>query len=293
MDTKRIVLGTAGLGGVWGTVDERTAVHTILQALASGITAIDTAPAYGDAEYYVGKALQQWKGPLPTISTKVGRLRSYAADEGHYDYSTTGMIKSVHNSLKTLGLFAVDILFLHDPEAVPSQEADRVVAVLQDLKQKGLTQKIGLGGNIPVWFEHHIKAGVFDVIMEFNRLNACNVAALQDRLPCCNERNIDYFAASPLNMGLLGKNFQRWQQAPPQWLHTGAITVAQRLQQIATENHLALPALAHRFLLNVPYDFSIVIGASDSTELESTLASLRQGELPASVYRDILECNNR
>lgn len=291
MNAKRIVLGTAGLGGVWGKINPTESVRTILMALEHGITAIDTAPAYGDAEQIVGHALKRWKGQPPVISTKAGRLRSYAADEGRYDYAAAGIMNSVYNSLKTLGIPAVDILFLHDPEAVPEQETDQVVAVMQRLKQQGLAKKIGLGGNIPRWFEDPIKTGAFDVIMEFNRLNACNVAALEDRLPFCNATGMQYYAASPLHMGLLGRNFDTWQQHPPQWLSADSIATAQRVQLIAEKYHLTLSVLAHRFLLTVPGECSIVIGASCVTELEDSLFALSEGPLPEVVYREILDCN--
>ncbi|QJB31911.1 aldo/keto reductase [Chitinophaga oryzae] len=291
MNAKSIVLGTAGLGGVWGRTDRLASVRTILTALDNGITALDTAPAYGNAEEIVGSALKEWRGPMPVISTKAGRLRSFAADEARYDYSPAGIMNSVHHSLKTLGIPALDILFLHDPEAVPEEEAENVIGVMQHLKQLGLVKKIGLGGNIPLWMEADIKTGVFDAIMEFNRLNACNVAALQDRLPFCQDRGMAYYAASPLHMGLLGRNFHAWQQQPPSWMPAGRIATAQRLQQIAASHQLSLPAMAHRFLLNIPHTFNIVMGASAPEELEDSLSAFREGPLPAAVYQDILDCN--
>lgn len=291
MNAKSIVLGTAGLGGVWGRTDRSASVRTILAALENGITALDTAPAYGDAEEIIGIALRKWRGPMPVISTKAGRLRSFAADEAHYDYSAAGIMNSVYHSLKTLDVPAVDMLWLHDPEAVPEEEGDSVIAVMQHLKQLGLVKKIGLGGNIPLWMEEDIKTGTFDAIMEFNRLNACNVAALEDRLPFCEARGMAYYAASPLHMGLLGRNFHAWQQQPPSWLPAGRIATAQRLHQIAAGHQLSLSVMAHRFLLNIPHTFNIVIGASSPPELEESLSAFREGPLPTALYQDILDCN--
>jgi len=134
---ERCVLGTAGLGGVWGEVDPQESVDTILTALEAGIHAIDTAPAYGDAEMYVGEALRLWPGKRPQLSTKVGRLKSYAADEGRYDYSLAGMQRSVEQSLETLGVSQLDILFLHDPDAINPAEIENVIGSLQTFKVKG------------------------------------------------------------------------------------------------------------------------------------------------------------
>ena len=71
----KCILGTAGLGGIWGVIDQEESVRTILLALENGIEALDTAPAYADAEEIVGTALGKWRGNLPAISTKVGRLK--------------------------------------------------------------------------------------------------------------------------------------------------------------------------------------------------------------------------
>ena len=45
-----LVLGTAGLGGVWGKIDPGESVEAILLALESGINRLDTAPAYNESE---------------------------------------------------------------------------------------------------------------------------------------------------------------------------------------------------------------------------------------------------
>lgn len=41
---KKLVLGTAGLGGVWKKVDPEQSVYAIQCALQEGINRIDTAP---------------------------------------------------------------------------------------------------------------------------------------------------------------------------------------------------------------------------------------------------------
>ena len=218
MNKDRCVLGTVGLGGVWGKVNPQESVNTLLTALESGISAIDTAPAYGDAEAYVGEALHLWHGERPKISTKVGRLKSYAADEGHYDYSDSGMQRSVEQSLRTLGVSELDILFLHDPDAIEPRQADRVIESLLAFKKKGYTRQVGLGGNPPMWFQPYLKPEIFDVLMEFNKLNACSIVALEENLPFCNSNQMKYFAASPLNMGLLGSNYEAFTTNRPAWL---------------------------------------------------------------------------
>ena len=287
MKLERSVLGTAGLGGVWGSVDPVESVQTILFALESGITAIDTEPAYGDAELYVGKALEQWEGPLPTISTKVGRGKGFGVSEGNFDFSEAGMLRSIQKSLQTLGVEKLDILFLHDPKHMEENQAEQAVKTMQSFKEKGYTSKIGLGGNPPAFFDQYIGSGVFDVLMEFNKLNACNLSALDEYLPFCNLHQIKYYAASPLYMGLLGDNLKEFTTHRPEWISPETIQTAKGIEQIAKTFAISTDTLAHRFLLSLPYVFDIVIGASNLIQLKRTLAAFEQGPLPVSLQETL------
>lgn len=288
MDIQRIILGTAGIGGVWGKVDTNTSINTILTAFENGISAIDTAPAYGDAELFVGKALKQWQGPMPQISTKVGRLKSYASDVGIYDYSPQGIERSVVNSLKTLDINFIDLLFLHEPNEMKENQVQGVLEKLQELKRKGYIGKIGIGGNSPIWFEKYITPDVFEIAMEFNRLDACCINAFHTSLPKYQSSKIEYYAASPLHMGLLGCHFDLFVNNPPNWLAKHDIENAKKVHDIAMKHRLQLPSLAHRFLLTVPGISKIVIGASDSGELQKTLADIKGGTLSKMLYLEII-----
>lgn len=289
----RCVLGAAGLGGVWGKVEKEESVKVILQALESGITAIDAAPAYGDAELFVGEALKQWKGAKPKISTKVGRLKSYATDDCIYDYSPEGMEKSVNESLETLGVSSVDLLFIHEPSSVPELELNRVLETMLKFKQKGYAKQIGVGGNSPDWFKEYIQPVFFDVVMEFNRLNLCSLDALETSLPYCESKGIEFYVASPLHMGLLGSMFDSFTESPPTWLDKKYIKQAMLAKQIADKYQLSLSSLAHRFLLTIPYQFKIVIGAVDTHQLNQTIADFHEGILTTDIYKDIINSINQ
>ncbi len=283
------VLGTAGLGGVWGSTDPESSVRTILIALESGISYIDTAPAYGDGEAFLGEALRRWKGAPPLISTKVGRLKSFASDQGIYDYTPGSMVVSVENSLVQLGCSVLDVLFLHEPAAIPLHQVEAAVNEMQAFKKRGYARKIGLGGNYPPSFSKYLSDGVFDVVMEYNRLNACCTDALTSTLPECQNTNTEYWAASPLYMGLLGRRFQEFTETCPNWLNQQAVDAALKLQKIAEENQLSLTSLGFRFLQNIPFPIKIVLGPSNQQELEKTLNAIMQGPLPSNLYQSVLK----
>lgn len=286
----KCVLGTAGLGGVWGPVNKDESVLTILLALQNGIQALDTAPAYGNAEELVGIALKQWQGVQPCISTKVGRLKSFAADKGIYDYSSLSMEKSVLESLKILNVDAVDVLFLHDPSAISQQDdIERIFRQMQLFKQKGYTKKIGIGGNCPDWFQQYDYTSIFDVMMEYNRLDACCTDALTTSLPYCQSKDIEFYSASPLHMGLLGNRYQEFMASPPAWFDKEIIDRAIHVKKIADKHQLSLPSLAHRFILSVQENFKMVIGPSNTHQLLETLADIKEGCLSNTIFKEIVE----
>ena len=284
----KVILGTAGLGGIWGKVNANESLATILAALELGIKALDTAPAYGDAEYIVGYALQQWKGEKPLISTKVGRKKGYAVDDGRYDYTADGMKKSVEQSLKALGVSKVDILFLHDPDAIAQADIEEVLKHLESLKKQGYTKKIGLGGNAPKWLKPYLQSDLFDVIMEFNQLNACSIDALTNTIPFCVQNNKEYYVASPLNMGLLGSKFLEFTSTAPYWLDLNSVAQAKIINSIAEKYDIPLQVLAYRFLFTIEGDFKVVMGATDRQQLTDTLRAIEMGALPPKIYNEIL-----
>ncbi|WP_400261405.1 aldo/keto reductase [Sphingobacterium sp. SG20118] len=288
----KIILGTAGLGGVWGKVIAEESVSTMVDALSRGVCALDTAPAYGDAEQFVGQALARWTGKRPAISTKVGRLKSYRTDQATYDYTRDGMRKSVDSSLDTLGVQQIDVLFLHEPAAIPPAEIEFVVSQMLFFKEQGYAKKIGIGGNLPQQFAPYLKDNVFDVIMEYNRLNACSVEALRATIPNCDQSNKEYYAASPLNMGLLGCNFNEFSNFPPSWLDMKSIEQAKRINEIAERYQIPLDVLALRFLYSIPASFKVVLGAADNDQLMSSLQAFDAGILPAHIYNEILQTLN-
>lgn len=288
----KCVLGTAALGGIWGPIDKEESVNAILLALEYGVEALDTAPAYADAEEIVGNALKQWKGRMPRINTKVGRLKCYATDEGIYDYSPSGMEKSVHESLTTLGVEAIDVLFLHDPDAIGKDgDVESVFKQMQKFKQAGLAKKIGIGGNLPDWFKQYDFTSVFDVVMEFNRLDACCNDALTTSMPFYQANNIQFYSASPLHMGLLGNKYEEFVNTPPVWMDKESIEKARQIKKIADKYNLSLSNMAHRFILSIPEDFKMVIGPGNSEQLLKTLFDIQGGALPEQVFKEIINSN--
>src|SRR6266705_6004015 len=121
VETGRLGLGTAPLGGLYEEVDEETALAVVDRAWELGVRFFDTAPYYGSglAEQRLGDGLRGKPRDEVVVSTKVGRLLRPGASgwEGAYfDFSYDAALRSLEESLTRLGLDRVDVAFVHDPD---------------------------------------------------------------------------------------------------------------------------------------------------------------------------------
>jgi aryl-alcohol dehydrogenase-like predicted oxidoreductase len=284
---KKLVVGTAGLGGIWGPVDFRESVDAILYALEMGVVSFDTAPAYNVAEEVLGKALSEWKGNKPLVSTKAGRLKSERSDNNLYDYSPDALKQSAYNSLDTLGVDCLDILFLHDPSGLNPGETNKAINALVSLKDEGVIKSIGIGGNFSDDFHPFIQNKVFDVFMGYNRFNAICRDALTDEFKFIMTQNIAIWQASPLYMGLLGSKFNSYTSEKPTWIPEAHILKAGLLKKCGEKRNMSLPEISLRYLHAIPEINSIVVGAATMSELENTLTYWSKGKLEDEIIGEI------
>lgn len=284
----RLVYGTSGLGGVWGEVVKQESIDALLYALENGISVLDTAPSYANAQTYIGLALKQWDGPLPFISTKVGRLRAEDAHSFKLDYSKEGMQRSMEESLQLMGLDKVNLLFLHEPQLVPLDEMDRILETLQSFKEQGLTDLVGVGGNPTSEFMPYVTKENFDVVSGFLHLDACNLTALDDQIPQFQQEGIAYYAASALHFSLLGNRFERYStQAPDEWISAADQAAAKAVHALAKKYDMPLPTMAQRYLFSVAEADRVVVGARTPQQIQSTLSDWNTGKLPEDLFDEI------
>ena len=112
------VLGTAQLGMNYGRVNEagkptmRRAVELLHFAIAHGVTALDTARAYGDAEYHIGEALSGSRQSRTNVITKLDL--SGVTEHASHSQVRKSVNNSVDASCSALRTEKLDTLLLHD-----------------------------------------------------------------------------------------------------------------------------------------------------------------------------------
>ncbi|GAB3649851.1 hypothetical protein GCM10028791_16170 [Echinicola sediminis] len=287
----RLVYGTSGLGGVWGEVEASESIDAILFALENGISVFDTAPSYGNAELYLGKALRQWRGTDPFISTKVGRLKGNDAFDFRLDYSRDAMTRSLEESLETLGIDHVNLLFLHEPQLVPLQDIEAILETLNGFKAQGLVKKIGVGGNPNADFLPYLTRENFDVVSGFLRMDACNLSLFEGEIQQYKREGISYYAASALHFSLLGNRYEKYQHdgEDGQWISKADLVNAKAVKAIADDLQMPLPTLAQRYLFSIEEADRVVVGARNLGQIAATLNDWKLGKLPEDIFHRITE----
>jgi L-galactose dehydrogenase len=205
MEVSVISFGASSLGAVFHQVNLDDCIETVRAALDGGINFIDVSPAYGEtlAETNLGKAL----GGIPRgryyLATKVG---AYSEAKGDYDYSAGRTERSLHESLKRLGVDYVDLIQCHDVEfADHDQIVNETLPELHRLKQQGLARFIGITGLPLKVFSSvldRVDPGTVDTILSFCHYEL-NDDSLADLIPYLKEKGVGIINASPTGMGLL------------------------------------------------------------------------------------------
>ena len=138
-------IGTAALSTPYGAPGSERAApspevarRTLEHALSRGVTLIDTAPAYGNAEAIVGAACS---GTDCAIATKVAIPPRGWASLSPSEVSDH-VQRSVHDSLLALGRERIDLLQVHNADRDLIARGE-VPAALEELRRAGLVSACG------------------------------------------------------------------------------------------------------------------------------------------------------
>jgi D-threo-aldose 1-dehydrogenase len=298
-------LGGTGFGGMYTANDRATSMAVIDSALAAGINFVDTAPLYGLglSERITGDGLRGSTGVV--LSTKVGRLlapgrgdeAARAAWPGGlpfhlvYDYSGDAIRRSVEDSLHRLGLDRIDMLLVHDIGTYThgadnarhwNDLTDTGYAALDDMRRDGTVRAIGLGVNEVAACQDALAIGRWDAFLLAGRYTLLEQCALDRLLPDCERAGTKIICGGPFNSGILAGGDTWDYAAAPQDIRDRVA----RLQAVADDHAVPLPALALHFSLGHPSVASVIPGVRDSAQLAQLLDWARL-TIPDTVWTDL------
>ena len=284
LEVSQLAFGGLFVASFAAELDE--AKRAVNRALELGINYIDTAPAYGNSEEVLGKALQGVAHPL-IISTKLG-----GRPQPFLPRDKTCLLASVQESLALLGRDHIDLLLIHEPDRPAQYDwwtdwktvQGPVLEVLEDLKQRGVIKAFGLAGTTAYEMAYLCRSGKFDVVLTaFNYSLLWREAAIEV-IPAAKEQGMGIIVGSPLQQGALARCYVEAINDPTvYWLSRPRREQLKALYAFVDECGLSLPELSLRFVISNPDISCVLMGARSVAETEHNAAAIAQGPLPPNI----------
>ena len=214
-------MGLAQIGNLHREVSDDVAAAAVATAWDGGIRYFDTAPHYGLglSEQRAGRALSGYPRAEYYLSTKVGRVLEASPETAHrqddegfhvpaayrrvFDFSRSGILRSLEGSLTRLGVDRLDVVYLHDPDQHWLAASTTGMNTLAQLRDEKVIGAMGVGMNQTQLLAEFVRRCDVDVVMVAGRYTLLDQSALNELLPLATERHVHVVAAAPYNSGLL------------------------------------------------------------------------------------------
>jgi len=277
-----LALGTVSLGMEYGLKapgepprpTEAEVTRLLQQGADAGINLFDTAPAYGESERLLGKALCHRHECYIATKVSIPRDDDRVLTGRSLQVAINGSLES---SLKSLGRDSLDILQIHNATADMVRRGE-LAEILVRAREVGKVRFLGAS----VYGEEAalavLDSGSFDVLQVAYSLLDQRMA--DKVLPIAHESRIGVICRSALLKGALSER-ARWL---PKELSTLRERAAEVMRALAGRWE-QLPQVALRFCLSSPYIGTVLIGASSQQELSIALEAASAGPLA----HDLLE----
>jgi aryl-alcohol dehydrogenase-like predicted oxidoreductase len=215
-----IGFGAWAIGGMnWGKTDDEVSKRALNEALDQGGTLIDTADVYGfgHSEELIAEVIKQRGKGNVIIATKAGNDFYFATEEDdqgygpiRQNYDKDYLIYAAEQSLKRLGVEALDILQLHSPD-LEKLERDEPWLALEQLKRDGKILHAGLSiQSFKETEQAHLLDLHHDILDSIQvRYNLLEREAEKVLFPKAMQYGIGVIVRIPLLFGLLTGKFDR------------------------------------------------------------------------------------
>ncbi len=174
--------------GTWRNEDPEACAEAVATALEAGYRHIDTAQAYGNEEY-VGRGIERAAVPREEVflATKVW------IDHLSYD----DVLVSTEESLRKLGVDAVDLLYVHWPARAYDPEG--TFRAFDELVDAGYVDRVGVSNFEPDQVDEAIDRT--DAPIFGNQVELHPLLPQAELRAHCADRGVEVVAYSPLARG--------------------------------------------------------------------------------------------
>lgn len=286
------------------TVSEAGAQAVLEAAWTGGIRHYDTAPHYGPgiSEVRMGRFLAGKPRGEFTLSTKVGRLLvpdATGALQRQLDYSYDGIMRSVEESRRRMGLDRFDILLVHDigPESYGvhgerSHFADLMDSgwkAMEQLRGEGACAAIGIGVNGVDICLRVMEQVALDIILLAGRYTLLDPQAEPELLPLCAERSTSILLGGVFNTGILATGAVPGALFQYRPADEAMLEKTRQLQAVCVEYGVPLPAAALQFAKDHPTIPSLLVATASPDQLAANFANY-QYPIPSEFWARLAEC---
>lgn len=299
--------GGASMGNMYTVAHDDAAVKAIRSAHEAKVRYFDTAPMYGfgKSERLYGSVLKDQPRDSFVLSSKVGRLivagkptpesedTCFVEIDNAYsifDYSRDGVLRSLEESRKRLGIERIDIVYIHDPDVNDSfkQALEEAFPALADLKSQGIIGAIGAGMNQAEMLCEFAKNADFDCFLLAGRYTLLDQIALQELLPLCQQKNISIVIGGAYNSGILATGavegaHYNYAPAPPEIMEK-----TRKIEKVCARFNIPMKAAALQFPFGHPTVVSNIPGVKTKERFEENL-SLFTHPIPADFWAALKE----
>ena len=310
----RFAIGGVPLGNEFAVVTDKDAYATIEAAWNAGVRYYDMAPWYGLglAERRYGNFLHNKTRIEYDVSSKVGKLLkasktaknkdyfpfSPSPNDVVYDYTASGVRRSIEDSLQRLGIDSLDIAFVHDISSdnkylpTPWQEQFEIARKgafpeLTRMREEGLIKGWGIGVNTPEPIMRLLEVADPDVCLlasQYSLIDHKN--ALDQVFPAARAKNVSFVVGSSLNAGFIsgsprynyGKESYK---IPPAFLEK-----RKKLREVASNHGVDLRTAALQFSAAPDIAAALVVGASSEQQILADYTSM-QTKIPAEFWAEL------
>jgi len=280
--------GGGGWSFGWGPQDDADSIAAIRHAVSRGVNWIDTAAVYGlgHSEEVVGRAIAELpRAERPLVFTKCG-LRWNPNDPMEVsarDSSPARVRKECEDSLRRLGVEAIDLYQFHWPDQLGTPLADSWGEMAR-LQYEGKVRFIGVS-NYDVAGLEGCKAvrHVQSLQPPFSMIRR-DVGATE--IPWCRSHGAGVIVYSPMQSGILTDGFSKERvaaMAPDDWRKKGPqfqepslgrnLELRDALRPIAERHGVPVSAVAVAWTLAWPGVTGAIVGARSPEQVDGWIAA--------------------
>jgi len=308
-------LGGVPLGNEFAVVTDKDAYAILEAAWSAGIRYYDVSPWYGLglAERRYGSFLHNKKRSEYVISSKVGKLlkASRTAKNNNdlfpfspspnnviFDYTASGVRRSIEDSLQRLGIDGLDIVFVHDispdNKLLPTdwQEQFDIAAKgafpeLTRMREEGLIKGWGIGVNTPEPILRVLREADPDVCLlasQYSLIDHKN--ALNQIFPEVRRKNASLVVGSSLNAGFISGS-PRYNYGKDSYkIPAEFLEKRKQLREVAANHGVDLRTAALQFSASPDVAAALIVGASSEQQILADYTSM-QTKVPSAFWADL------